>query len=206
MTWDALPTDRLYRCVVIDPPWEYDDALPGPARGAGKHYDGLMAMTDILTLPLDRIVAPECHVWLWYTNSFLIEAGQLLTKWAQFGLRPKTQLTWCKEPGIGMGHYLRNTTEHAVLATRSRTVDTNNPRNIPSHFVAPRGKHSRKPDEAYDIIRQVSPGPYLDVFARSPRESFDRFGNELLQWDGVKYVVDARHFIAHDDNTCTMRA
>lgn len=193
--WPDLPLGRKYRCVVIDPPWQYGDALPGNTRGADKQYDGTIGMEQMVSLPVGELLDVDAHVWLWYTNAFFLEAADLLINWR---LTPKTQLTWCK-PQIGMGHYLRNTTEHAILATRGKSISGDNPKNIPSHFVATRAKHSRKPDEAYDIIRQISPGPYLDVFARSPREGFDRYGNELLQWNGITYVTDRRRFIEHDD-------
>ncbi len=40
-------------------------------------------------------------------------------------------------------------------------------------------EHSRKPDEFYDLVKTVSPGPRIDVFSREKREGFDQFGNEV---------------------------
>ncbi len=37
----------------------------------------------------------------------------------------------------------------------------------------------RKPDEAYQIIEECSPGPYLELFARSRRDSWTQWGDEL---------------------------
>lgn len=44
----------------------------------------------------------------------------------------------------------------------------------------PRGKHSAKPDAFLDIVEQVSPGPYVELFARRDRLGWDTWGNESL--------------------------
>jgi len=49
-------------------------------------------------------------------------------------------------------------------------------------FVAPRGAHSEKPAAFYDLVERVSPGPYLDVFARAQRFNWDTFGNESFDF------------------------
>lgn len=192
MNFDGLPTDRKYKTLVIDPPWAYERSeLPGE-RGVDDQYAGTLTMQELYDLPVSRLTEDNAHVWLWYTNAFLIEAGRLLEEW---NLKVMTQLTWCKTQ-IGMGSYLRNTTEHCILAKYGHLPgQETNPKNIPSHFTASRARHSRKPDEAYDIIRAISPGPRLDMFARSPRQGFDRWGNQLLVWDGFKYVESPEHFL-----------
>jgi hypothetical protein len=40
----------------------------------------------------------------------------------------------------------------------------------------PRGAHSEKPAAFLDIVEQVSPGPYVELFARSPRLGWDSWG------------------------------
>lgn len=40
----------------------------------------------------------------------------------------------------------------------------------------PRGPHSVKPPAFLDIVEQVSPGPYVELFARSPRLGWDSWG------------------------------
>ena len=46
--------------------------------------------------------------------------------------------------------------------------------------VWPRGGHSRKPEAFYDLVESVSPGPYLELFARRQRLGWDTWGNEAL--------------------------
>lgn len=45
----------------------------------------------------------------------------------------------------------------------------------------PRGAHSAKPEAFLDIIEGVSPGPYLEMFARRNRLGWHTWGNESLE-------------------------
>lgn len=44
--------------------------------------------------------------------------------------------------------------------------------------LEPRGEHSRKPDVFHDIIEKVSPGPYVELFARRARPGWAVWGNQ----------------------------
>lgn len=56
---------------------------------------------------------------------------------------------------------------------------------LPTVFHAPREKedgkekHSKKPTRAYEIIETTSPGPYLEIFARSGRKNWISWGDEV---------------------------
>jgi N6-adenosine-specific RNA methylase IME4 len=47
-------------------------------------------------------------------------------------------------------------------------------------IVTRKREHSRKPDQAYDIIESCSPGPYLELFARFRRRNWDQWGNQQM--------------------------
>lgn len=44
-----------------------------------------------------------------------------------------------------------------------------------------RSAHSAKPEAFVDLVEQVSPGPYLELFARRNRLGWDTWGNEALE-------------------------
>jgi N6-adenosine-specific RNA methylase IME4 len=46
-------------------------------------------------------------------------------------------------------------------------------------FQAKVEKHSKKPQAFYDLVKQASPAPRLELFAREPREGFEVWGNEI---------------------------
>lgn len=191
MNYEGLPLDRTYKTLVIDPPWQYDQSS-APQVGVDDEYSATIGIKDLEDLPVTTLTETNAHVWLWYTNAFFKEAAHLLDVW---GLTVISQLTWIK-PGMGMGSWLRNSTEHCVHAKYGHIpVLESQPRNLQSYLQAPRARHSRKPDEAYDIIREISPGPRLDMFARSPRVGFDRWGNQLLEWDGISYIQSEHLFL-----------
>ena len=43
----------------------------------------------------------------------------------------------------------------------------------------PRGKHSAKPEAFQTMVEQISPGPYLELFARRKRHGWASWGNEI---------------------------
>jgi N6-adenosine-specific RNA methylase IME4 len=50
----------------------------------------------------------------------------------------------------------------------------------PPWFQWPRGAHSEKHDGFLDMVEQVSPGPYVELFARRARFGWDYWGNQSL--------------------------
>jgi len=157
------PTKGRYKTIVIDPPWDYE-AL----SIAGRAAPGYATMThkELLALDVGSWAEDDCHLYLWTTNNFMPRAVELMSAW---GFQHKTVLTWIK-PRWGLGAYFRNSTEHVLfgvkgdLSTRSDSIST--------HFEAPMGVHSEKPDHFYDIVRQASYAPYGEAFQRTARPDF----------------------------------
>ena len=56
-------------------------------------------------------------------------------------------------------------------------------------YEAPRTGHSNKPPLFADLIERMSPGPYVELFARAPRLGWDSWGNgyelERGAWDDI---------------------
>jgi N6-adenosine-specific RNA methylase IME4 len=154
-----------YHTIVADPPWQF--AAAATKADAQKHYN-TMPLHDILGMPVRELCEDDCHLWLWGVNALMEEAYAVVRAW---GFMPVTMVTWCKrQPGVG--HYLRNNTEHCILATRGRPmVPAAKP--ISSWYVWPRAEHSTKPDAFYDLVEQVSPGPYVELFSRRCRFGWD---------------------------------
>lgn len=131
---------------------------------------------------MERFALPvedDAHLYLWTTNAFMVEAHALARAW---GFVPKTILTWTKirrdgRPSMKMGHYYRGATEHCVFAVRGR-LKLRGPA-APTAFLTGRLPHSQKPDVFYRTVREQSPGPYLEMFARRPRAGWSVWGNEV---------------------------
>lgn len=157
-----------YSTIVADPPWRYASAAT--KADARKQYS-TMSMEDIAAMPVESLAAESAHLWFWCTNALMEHAYPIIRSW---GFAPITMLTWCKE-GPGVGHYLRNNTEHCILATRGDAM-TPEEKPLSTWYVWPRGPHSAKPDAFMDLVEQVSPGPYVELFCRRPRFGWDSWG------------------------------
>lgn len=183
----GLPTGP-YRSIVVDPPWRYGDKLPGGGRGAAKHYE-TMTVDEVAQLPVPDLADTDAHLYIWTTNAFMLDALVLTRRW---GFSFKTIVTWVKtkkaavaipdamderDVAMGMGHYFRGATEHVVFATRGRLPAGSH--SLKTVFFAPRLEHSRKPDVFYDMAAQMTPGPRLDMFARSSHSGYEAWGNEV---------------------------
>ncbi len=71
---------KRYSILLLDPPWQYDDTLPGPGRGAEKHYTVLT--DDVLkSLPVLTRAADDCALFLWATGAKLDVAIDCLRAW-----------------------------------------------------------------------------------------------------------------------------
>ncbi|MDR1238438.1 MAG: hypothetical protein LBK28_09370 [Propionibacteriaceae bacterium] len=158
-----------YRTILADPPW---DIQQGGSLGAVRHYK-LMTLAEIEALPVSDLAEDDAHLWLWTTNAALESAYQVMRTW---DFTPRSLMTWTK-PRLGLGNYLRNCTEHLLLGTRGKAPIQFKAQ--PTWLFAPVQDHSHKPEEVYDIIERCSPGPYLELFARRPREGWHVWGNEV---------------------------
>lgn len=174
-----------YRTIVADPPWEMPRS--GQWTGQGGRwapYNGevtelpyaTMSLDRICTLPVGSLAADAAHLYLWTTNRFIEGAFSVCRAW---GFRPGQLLTWCKVPmGIGFGGAFTQTTEHVLFCRRG--VLKAQTRVDSTWWQWTRGKHSQKPDAFMDMVEQVSPGPYLELFARRQRLGWDTWGDEAL--------------------------
>lgn len=147
-----------FATILVDPPW--------PLQSGEKHYR-TMSLTRIKALPVGTLAARDAHLWLWTTNALLRTAYEVAEAW---GFTVRSPLTWVKfRLGLGGRYQLRNATEQLLFCTRGRAPLGS--RSQPTWFNAPVQEHSRKPAEQFAIIERVSPGPYLELFARRRPES-----------------------------------
>jgi N6-adenosine-specific RNA methylase IME4 len=187
----VLPT-QPFRCIVADPAWSFGDKLPGKGRGAEKHYD-VMSVEGICALALPPI-ADDAHLFLWRVSSQQQEALDVAKAW---GFTVKSELVWLKRTKtgkrhFGMGRHVRLEHEVCLICTRGKGAGILN-RSTRSTFTtglylddegggsfeAATGRHSQKPDEFFDIVESLVPGPRLELFARAARTGWTTLGNEV---------------------------
>lgn len=153
--------------IVIDPPWDYGNPYDAKGDRSPPPYPR-MSLEEIEAI--DFKANPDCILWLWTTNGFLHQAFHLIEAW---GFEYKACLTWSKDK-MGLGRWLRNQTEHCLLAVKGKPViDLTNQTTI---LHAKTRGHSVKPDEFYDLVDSYCFGSKVDWFARTARPGWATFG------------------------------
>jgi N6-adenosine-specific RNA methylase IME4 len=185
-----------YRTIVADPPWEYPEGF-ARSTPTGKSlnvkrdswaennkfqrkelpYEAL-SVEAICALPVPDMAERDARLFLWTTNKWLPASFEVMAAW---DFEYCQTLVWNKaEGGPFITSVAPNTAEFIIVGSRG------SPERIGSfpaqvlRFPAKR-KHSTKPDGFADHVEQVSPGPYLEMFARRQRLGWDTWGNEALE-------------------------
>jgi N6-adenosine-specific RNA methylase IME4 len=183
MAPDTPPFVRRYRTIVADPPWKVHQP-PALGRGVGFPKAGpnqplpykTMSVAEIVDLPVESMADENCHLYVWTINRYVEDTYRIVRAW---GFSPSILLTWAKTPmGMGAGGAYAQTTEFVLFARRG--FGSHESRHPTTWWNWKRGAHSAKPEAFLDIVEQVSPGPYLEMFARRARFGWDYWGNESL--------------------------
>lgn len=178
---------KRYRTIMADPPWSYKQRLGRGNKDGDTAKGGLayttMTVEEIADVDVAALAEDNSICWLWTTNAHIHDALHVLDAW---GFRYVTMATWIKR-NFGLGYWLRGHTEHVLLGVKGR------PRSkmIGSHgatgqawstlIVAPRGRHSEKPQAALDLVEALGEPPRLELFARQKRMGWDVWGDETFQ-------------------------
>jgi len=158
-----------YRTIIIDPPWPIEKILRDERLQQYNLDYPTMTIDEIKSLPIPELAFEDgCHIYLWTTHRFLPTSFEVFREW---GVHYECLLTWVKNVGITPFSWMYST-EHCLfgrvgelpLLKMGRRVD----------FQAKVREHSRKPDEFYELVREVSPEPRIDVFSREKREGFEQ--------------------------------
>ena len=180
-----MGAEGKYRTIVCDPPWAGSVyARPGWRWRAGRpsgetrplDYPTL-SVGEIVSLPVSGLAGKDAHLYVWTTNAHLRAAYDVAEAWS---FVPSCLLVWCKKPrGFGPGGTFQSNVEFILFCRRGSLPSC---AKITSRwFQWPRSAHSSKPEAFLDLVEQVSPGPYLEMFARRNRLGWDTWGNECLE-------------------------
>lgn len=180
----AGSTPDGFGTILADPPWRFSNRTGkmAPEHQRLRRYP-TMTFEQIQLLPVASIARPESHLYLWVPNALLEEGLDVMKCW---GFVYKTNIVWFKvrkdggPDGRGVGFYFRNVTELCLFGTRGSLRTQAPGRRQVNMIASQKREHSRKPEELYDIIQACSPPPFVELFARHPRDGWSSWGNEIV--------------------------
>ena len=200
--WAFLRPHGGFGLIVADPPWSQEMRTPkGYAKSPQAHY-ACQDLRWIQTLPVEMLAAPDCWLWLWSLGNMVPHALGVLEAW---GFEFCTSGTWAKttiageaalgllgtgedpKPGslkrhagahplqFGTGFVLRGAGEPFLIAKRGNPVVRS--RAVRSVILAPRGRHSAKPDAAYEAAAALAGDvAKVELFSRRRRAGWSCWG------------------------------
>lgn len=165
--------DKLYRCIVADPPWTYANR---PTSATDPTLDAkyrTLSLDEIKDTNVSDISDPDGSVlFLWATMPLLKDALDVLSSW---GYTYKTSLCWNKTRWVGVGRWFQVNTELCLIGIRGRVRPFGMQKS--NVIYAQPTKHSRKPPEFFDlidpIIRHHELVPCIELFARERRPQWN---------------------------------
>ena len=173
---------KKYQIIYADPPWEYSsvDSWKKMCGGIKAKYD-LMNVWEICALPVSKLAAPNCILFLWVTFPCLKEGLQVMEAW---GFKYTTLgFSWIKtnkkdgKPFFGIGHYTKSNCEVCLIGKKGGSLKVSDL--VSSVVISPKREHSRKPDEVRErIVELCGDRPRIELFARQKVEGWDVWGEE----------------------------
>ena len=187
----AAAIRAIIEWLWLDPPWPYDVREDDPTQLVG-HAVSADQRRRHMRLACRRVSCMTTRCCGCGRQIAICSKVQRLPCSMPGASIRRTMLTWTKQH-LARGHWLRNQTEHCILATRGRPVLTLT--NQTTALLAPRGKHSEKPEAFYALVQSLFPAPgYLELFARKARPGWTVWGDEVSSPADTEF-----RYVAHAD-------
>lgn len=174
---DIFETDKKFRVIYADPPWNYGDKQEtDKLGGAGKHYD-TMTIDQLCDLRIDEITEKNAVLFLWVTSPLLAECFEVIDSW---GFKYKSSFVWDKI-NHNMGHYNSVRHEFLLICTKGSCIPDEKKLFDSVQSIEKTEKHSEKPIEFMNIIDELySYGDRIELFCRgAKKENWVYWGNEV---------------------------
>ena len=181
--------NKKYSIIYADPPWSYyNDSTAKPncttIRGMRRPPYSVMATEAICKLPVSKISAKDCALFIWTTDYHLEKCFQVINSW---GFTYKTvgfkwlKLTKQNKPLSFMGAYTKKCgIELCLLATRGNMHQFIKSHKVSSLIKSQREAHSKKPDIVRErIVKLFGNLKKIELFARKKAVTWDAWGDEV---------------------------
>jgi len=172
--------NKKYNTIVLDPPWNI--SMTGKVKREENRKEKLayqtMSLKEIKSMDIKSLSNDGAHIYCWTTNKMLRDTYDVFDAW---GVNYHLTLVWTKPSFIAPAMGYQFATEFLLLGFMGKPMQKFKTIGKKNWIYASqkRNGHSTKPDEFLDLIETMSPGPYLEMFARKTRHNWDSWGNEV---------------------------
>lgn len=184
MILNTLESNKKYGIIYTDPPWQQTKGNLRKCRpNQGKTLDyQTMDLQSIMEHQKQAYTMADdkCNIFMWTIDKFIRDVEEEMTRG---GYCLHARLVWDKTNGIAPAFTVRFSHEYLlwfykkghILMPRQETRGK-----YTTVFREQATKHSKKPQCVYEMLEDMFPKVNkLEMYARTPREGWDSFGNEL---------------------------
>jgi len=179
----ALP-NKKYGVIYADPEWKFETySAKGKLETSAENSYTTSDLDAIKARDVPSISAGDCVLFLWATVPMLPQAIEVMAAW---GFTYKSHVIWEKDKG-GTGYWFINWHELLLVGTRGSIPAPAQGDQWDSVIDAPRGLHSEKPEQFYELIESYFPNiPKIELNARGEREGWDSWGFEAPESEAAE--------------------
>lgn len=184
MKVDIFNTDKKYRIIYADPPWQQSKGGKKAVR-ANSSGNSLDYQTCAIEEIYGHLKTAASHatensvLFLWTIDKYLFEAQHMAER---LGYKLHARMIWNKITGIPAAFTIRYGHEYLLFMYSGKLLPVSKDERgkIHSVFSEKVKRHSQKPQIAYEIIERLYPFcNRLELYARNERQGWDCWGNEV---------------------------
>lgn len=184
MVVDIFNTDKKYKVILADPPWKQSKGGKKSVRpnSSGKKLDYPVCSLEEIKGHIQKaseLTTDDSILFLWTIDKYLFEAQKLAE---DLGYKLHARMIWNKVTGIPSAFTIRYGHEYLLYMYKGKfsPVAYEERGKIHSIFTEKVTKHSKKPQISYEIIERLYKHfNKLELYARSERDGWDCWGNEV---------------------------
>lgn len=184
MKVDIFATGQQYSVIYADPPWKQSRGGKKSARpnSSGKSLDYPTLTLDTIKshlLAASALTTENSVLFLWTIDKYLFDAEQIAR---DLGYKLHARMIWNKVTGIPAAFTVRFGHEYLLFMYKGKLLPVSKVERGKIHtvFTEQVKRHSQKPEEAYRIIERLYPeARKIELYARSTRDGWDCWGNEI---------------------------
>lgn len=185
MIVDIYNTKNQYDLIVADPPWKQAKGGKKSVRpiSSGTELDypvcSLEEIKEHLAQATSLTSGENSILFLWTIDKYLFEAQKIAE---ELGYKLHARMIWDKVTGIPAAFTVRYGHEYLLYMYKGKLtpVATEERGKIHTVFREQVKRHSQKPEISFEIINRLYPSARkLELYARTERDGYDCWGNEV---------------------------